>query len=260
MSVSERTVFWPSMAGSCSLEIAAWLKDREATAPDPSVIPFLRDGTHLQTGVEKFLREFCHEERYRFPYPFSPLRKEPGGKYKPVDRPYQFNARVDGIFKEEGALLEVKCVKERQYNKLVKAKDWRTVYPNYPYTAQVYLAIDEYRLPDSDTDTYITYAGPFTKVYYIFKNRNTSEMLGGINFEHPAYIYRKDMVERVNEDLLSEILEKHDQLTIGKCKNLKCDVASSYCYFCGKPKFTKVKPSKPNTQGWVNGRWKGKLK
>jgi len=236
------------MAGDCSVKLAAWLEDRSVTAPEPKVIPFLRDGHHLQTGVEKFLREFCQVQNYRFPYSFSLERAEPYGSLVSEEHGVQLNCKVDGLFRKPGHILEVKCVKDKQFKKLLKTDDWRTVYPNYVDSAQVYLAVPYYIMSGK-----MEIPGPFLAVNYVFKNRDTSEMLGGIPFKHPAYTYREDMVETPDKDILEEVLTKLQRVAQGESSD-KCD-AEGYCYFC-KSKGSRP-PSKPSTSGWKDGVWEG---
>jgi hypothetical protein len=78
-----------------------------------------------------------------------------------------------------------------------------------------------YLRPDREAGEWRDLVGPFDGTHFIYYNRDTSEMMGGLEIEHDAYQYRPDLYEKRDpakwED--GEVPEG-------------CD-AEGYCFFCG---------------------------
>jgi hypothetical protein len=206
--------------------------------------PFLDMGHKAQEAVEDFM------EKHLDPKAGTLLTKYRESEVRITFAGLEVVGHVDGLiylagngignlFEPSYAHLEVKAIMDSNFKRLKKAGDMMTVYGHYAGQAQTYMNAD-YLVPE-DGGTF-TLAGPFDYTIYVFVNRNTSEMMGGIPIDHPAWTYREDMVLKRDPAWKARLLER---LTVAKealeSKTLpeECD-APGYCYFCkGRGKGTK---------------------
>jgi hypothetical protein len=181
---------------------------------------FLDAGHYLQEAVEAFLEG-------SLPAAFS-LKKdwrEIAGTYNHEDR-WVVTGHVDGVLVAGNrlGLLEVKAIKNASFNKLAKADHWQDVYGHYVYQAQTYLHC-----------TYQEFKKKLMGTYFVFYNRDTSELMGGFDIDSPGYTYRPDMYEKKDDEVWESVVKKFDRACTHLTEETEpegCD-AEGYCYFCG---------------------------
>jgi len=202
-----------SSAASCFREIVAKRLDPEGTVPDKAKMPFLKDGHFFQASVTEFLQDRG----------VRVFNIEAEGK---IDLPpdVRITGHIDGALRPDQDLLEIKAIKNASFERLKASSDFREVYGHYTKQVQIYMGL-----------TFKPALG-FTPLgtVFIFKNRDTGEMLGGLEIAHPAYEFRPDMVEEKDDDAL-EFLENRflDSLTYSKLPpKTACDWDGPWCFFC----------------------------
>jgi hypothetical protein len=212
------------------------------TKPAAEKLQFLKTGHYLQPQVEDFLTDSGV---------LLPAR-EAEGIYTHPDQSFQIIGHVDGVIDMEGdgpapfALLEVKAVRHHNYLKLKATTDWREKYGHYEPQAQCYLHFEELETPATPVleagkeaglfSGECTHKGPFAATYFVFMDRDNSDMMGGIPVEGPSYTYRPDMVLEPNRDFFEELLDKHERAAeMIETKEVPeyCD-QKGWCFFCGK--------------------------
>lgn len=201
--------FRGSAAGYCTRQIVMKQLEPGRFEVDPARRPFLDAGHYLQQHVEDFLVEVGSS-----PILLTDMR-ESEGTYSEDD--WSVVGHIDGMF-DDRTLLEVKAIKTESFDKLAKSYDWRENYGHYQSQAQTYQRMFN-----------------ATGTHFIYYNRNTSEMMGSLKINHPAYVFRKDMFEPHDPTLWNMIRAKFqaaaDFVREGEAPP-ECD-AKGYCYFCG---------------------------
>lgn len=197
--------FRASRAGHCTREIVlAELKPEVVEAPEAK-IPFLEMGVKYQEKVTEILEE---QEVLVTGIENTVIWKHPSGQWR-------FVGHIDGVI-ETGSLLEVKAITSGMYQKLLD-KPWMELYPGYVSQAQVYLA-----------------ASGASRTKFIFANRDSMNMVGGLGIKHDAYTFRKDMILRRNtKDFTSVILKHEKAFSLIKKEEApeECDNLG-WCFFC----------------------------
>lgn len=208
--------------------------------------PFLDMGHDLQAGVERFItRQLRVQWGYLDPWyreakgatviPDKRGAIEVPGHVDGVLRILPFQDHPDGIVYSQLVLLEVKAIQERNFDRLKKEGDFLKIYPQYRAQAQTYMNFDRL-LATKTPDGQGIIAGPFEETYFVFVNRNTSEMLGGLPIKHPAYTQRDDMILARDEDW-PEALETRLRLAVSSLVREddhipeECDQAG-WCFYC----------------------------
>jgi hypothetical protein len=189
---------------------------------------FLNIGHYLQEAVEDFLVEYL-------PADWQLLKGLRESEVFTRGEEWTSKGHVDGVLQGPTGLwlLEVKAVKDANFKKILKADDWRVPYASYGYIeqSQMYLstevlapengaALEEPELNDS---------------IFVFLNRDTADMIGGVEIDHPIWTYRKDMIEYPDHGAfvrLDEKLEKASAYILQETVPEDCD-APAYCFFCG---------------------------
>jgi hypothetical protein len=197
--------------------------------------PFLDMGHKAQEAVEDFMEKHLDPKAGRL------LTSYREGETRLEFPGIDVVGHVDGVIKTPKGmvLLEVKAIMDSNYKRLKKAGDMMTVYGHYAGQAQTYMGSD-ILAPTKKAMPPIL--GPFDYTVYVFVNRNTSEMMGGIPIDHPAWTFREDMVLKRDPAWSARLLERltvaKDALETGLLPE-ECD-APGYCYFCkGRGKGTK---------------------
>ena len=213
--------FRGSGAGYCSRQIVTSILHPDLTRMPEGKRPFLDAGHYLQEAVEAFILEHLHRPL---------LRKELRESEGVIDtEDFLITGHVDGIF-ADGSLLEVKAVKHKGYEKIRKSQDWREPYGHYRYQAQIYQQM---------------FGAPGT--HFVYYNRDTSDMMGSLGINHPAWTFRADMWEPRDDKLILKLLEKYAACSLAVTAKeipLGCD-AEGYCYFCAQVGSTPKNIRKP---------------
>ena len=201
--------FRASSAGNCTRQIV--LKQLEPGRFETAEArrPFLDAGHYLQEAAEAFI--LAHS----FPQRLLVEDRESEGFFGADS--WTMVGHIDGVF-EDGNLLEVKAIKDHNFEKLAKTYDWRDQYGHYQPQSQCYQHM--FTAPGS---------------HFVYYNRNTSDMMGSLPIEHPAYTFRKDMYEPHDPSMWKAIMAKFDAaaryVEDGEAP-AECD-AKGYCWFCG---------------------------
>jgi hypothetical protein len=200
--------------------------------------PFMALGHNFQEFVEGFIMQHLDEKYGRLLY----VQREAEGamRIEFEDGYVLMTGHVDGIMELPEAaggygLLEVKAIKDKSYRKLQRVKDWKDVYGHYERQAQAYMHMPELKGKS-------VFEGPFEYTFYVFINRDTGEMLGGLPIEHDAWTYREDMVLKRDQERGDEIRVRAqdvlDGYVTGSLPN-DCDQIG-HCFFCGPYKSNDV--------------------
>ena len=224
--------FRGSRSGSCTRELVMAELRPETVGMPPHKRDFGNTGHYLQRQVEDIIRE----EGFRL------LGSEGEGIHNCGD--FEIVGHVDGILEVEGdpspALLEVKAIQHKNFVKLRAAQDWRDRYANYVPQAQCYLNFSSIEHSDTKGDTNKYYGevvhGPFSAMYFVFFDRDTSDMLGGLALARPNYEYRADMILPPSEHVWLDILNRHQDACNCIVDNYIPDYCDKdgYCFFCGR--------------------------
>lgn len=207
--------------------------DPGSAKPPAEKLDFLATGHYLQTQVEDILKEEG----------IALVDTECEGIHDFGD--FTIVGHVDGVIDNQGegetpySLLEVKAVQDKNFKALAKTNDWREKYEYNVPQAQTYLHFDELVSVSGD----VRYSGPFGCTYFVYFNRNTSEMLGGLPIDRAGYTYRPDMVLYPDNGAFEEIRQRHvNALQYIDDKNVPdwCD-KEGLCFFCGRG-FPKLSP------------------
>lgn len=201
------TQFRASSVGNCTRQIVLKHLEPGRFKVDEARRPFLDAGHNLQEAVEAFIQEQIGV--------LDLSRREEEGSVSNLN--WGIVGHIDGML-DNGDLLEVKAIKAANFEKLAKTYDWRDQYGHYQAQAQAYQRM---------------FDAPGT--HFVYYNRNTSDMMGSLDIDHPVYTFRKDCYEPYDPTLWNNIIEKLDAATRyikdGEAPP-ECD-AKGYCYFCG---------------------------
>ncbi|MHA2085501.1 MAG: hypothetical protein ACXABD_17225 [Candidatus Thorarchaeota archaeon] len=207
----------------------AELQPHTVAAP-PARRDFLRTGHYLQRQVEDILREEG-----------VVLLGTEGEGIHNCCGDFEIVGHVDGILDlgdTTPSLLEVKAIQHKNFMALKQLADWREKYGYNVPQAQCYLAFPDVYWETTKGKEYI--GGPFQATYFIYFDRDTSDMLGGLMLDRPNYEYRPDMILQPSLHEFNDILHRHREAythIINETIPDYCD-KEGYCFFCkrGIPK------------------------
>lgn len=211
--------FRASGAGNCTRQIVAQQLDPSLRVADEARRPFLDAGHFLQDAVEAFIVE-------QMPGELDVSQRE--AEEELVYPGWNMTGHIDGKF-HSGKLLEVKAIKANSFEKLAKTYHFADQYGHYVPQATMYQMM---------------FTSPGT--HFVFYNRNTSEMMGSLDIDHPAWTKRRDMYVPFNQDLYDGLVDKFNRAAeYIKKEELPdgCD-AQGYCWFCGTTGTTMKAPKK----------------
>ena len=215
-------IFRASMAGGCTRQMVSSILNPGEGAPTLEKLPFLSMGHDFQAAAIRFIHE---NSDHRI------VGVEAEGLYS--TEKFEVRGHVDGVVvNSRSTLLEVKAIKASNWEKLAAADDWRDVYGHYVPSAQVYMGMKDLSLYDRGSTDH--WEGPHQQTYFFFINRDTSQMLGGLKIDHPAYIHRKDMVEKYSVKKFKEVMARYSEAAELAAKEEMpehCDKAG-WCFFC----------------------------
>lgn len=211
--------FRASGAGNCTRQIVAQQLDPSLRVADEARRPFLDAGHFLQDAVEAFIEE-------QLPGELDLLMREAGGEL--LLNNWAITGHIDGRF-HDGRLLEVKAIKANSFEKLQKTYHFADQYGHYVPQALMYQKM---------------FDAPAT--HFVFYNRNTSEMMGSLNIDHPVWTKRQDMFIEFDPGHYEALVEKFDRaaeyIEKGEMPS-ECD-AEGYCWWCGAQGTTMKKATK----------------
>ena len=208
--------------GNCTKQIVHSILYPEKEVYDP----FLRAGHDLQRTVIDFLLDKGIE------IPTASLKDEMEGIFYHRGKvPWKLVGHVDGILDAPRGILEVKAIKQESFEKLKAINDYKGLYRSYYWQAQAYMGCS----PFIDLHTGLRRTAEFCRrVFFCYYNRNTGEILGGIEVDSPHYTQREDLCESKDEDAFLSIvarLEVAAEYVVKKELPPSCD-KDGYCFFC----------------------------
>jgi hypothetical protein len=133
------------------------------------------------------------------------------------------------------ANVEVKALTHYNYGKVSRAtRNWRRLYGYYLPQAHTYTGFTN--LHDAETGLPVVSRAKIKHTEFVFVNRNTGDMIGGVPIEAPQYTYRESLVVPHNKEVLRAV--------VGRCREAykailkkkiptKCSkFGNSICFFC----------------------------
>lgn len=224
--LQDKVKFRLSRAGDCTRQLVLSVLQPNFLKPSEGKEEFLKTGHYLQPQVSYFVSR--NQERFNC----VPSKEEFEGIIEFDD--FYFCGHVDNILfdsaSEEYVLLEIKCIKDKSFNKLCKSIDWRDNYPSYVSQAQGYMGCKAFTSPSSKRRI----EGPITTTYLVFMNRDNSKMVGGIPITHEGYEWREDMVEYYDPAIFESLVLKHQEAYTDIVNNIVPEVCNKegWCFSC----------------------------